>query len=132
MVSFCFYTVTDLKEAEDTGSDTDSVISGSNSLLSGSKRSIHTVGAHSGQIISGVKEACRRAFQSQPQRMMCAMYSCNIQATAVVLGELLLRNCCHSTFTFQYSPCYFSFIEQSIVCDNSTNISNYVFCKYLQ
>lgn len=44
-------------------------------------------GPLSGQIISCVKEACRRAFQSQPQRLLVAMYSCVIQATSEVLGK---------------------------------------------
>lgn len=47
-------------------------------------------GPFSGQIISTVREACRKAFQAQPQRLMTAMYSCNIQVTAEVLGELFL------------------------------------------
>ncbi|XP_045216272.2 elongation factor-like GTPase 1 isoform X2 [Mercenaria mercenaria] len=42
----------------------------------------------SGQLISIVKEACQKAFQTQPQRLMAAMYKCNIQATADVLGKL--------------------------------------------
>ncbi|CAN8029569.1 unnamed protein product, partial [Ixodes persulcatus] len=41
-----------------------------------------TYGPLSGQIISAVKEGCRRAFQAQPQRLLCAMYSCSIQATS--------------------------------------------------
>lgn len=41
----------------------------------------------SGQLIAAVKEACRRAFQAQPQRLMAAMYTCEIMATADVLGE---------------------------------------------
>ncbi|KAJ8029425.1 Elongation factor-like GTPase 1 [Holothuria leucospilota] len=45
-------------------------------------------GPTSGQIISTVKEGCRAAFQTQPQRLMAAMYKCNIQATADVLGPL--------------------------------------------
>ena len=44
-------------------------------------------GPFSGQIMSVVKEGCRRAFQAQPQRLMAAMYSCNIQVNAEVLGE---------------------------------------------
>jgi ribosome assembly protein 1 len=40
----------------------------------------------SGQLIYCVKAACRKAFQTQPQRLMVAMYKCNIQATAEVLG----------------------------------------------
>ena len=42
----------------------------------------------SGQVISAMKEACRRAFLSQPTRLLAAMYSCEIQATADVLGRL--------------------------------------------
>nr|CAD7397519.1 unnamed protein product [Timema poppensis] len=45
-------------------------------------------GPFSGQIMSVVKEGCRRAFQVQPQRLMMAMYSCNIQANAEVLGKM--------------------------------------------
>ncbi|KAG0411009.1 hypothetical protein HPB47_011881 [Ixodes persulcatus] len=44
-----------------------------------------TYGPLSGQIISAVKEGCRRAFQAQPQRLLCAMYSCSIQATSDAL-----------------------------------------------
>ncbi|KAL4228082.1 Elongation factor-like GTPase 1 [Mactra antiquata] len=42
----------------------------------------------SGQLISIVKEACQKGFQTQPQRLMAAMYKCDIQATADVLGKL--------------------------------------------
>ncbi|KAH9369902.1 hypothetical protein HPB48_013907 [Haemaphysalis longicornis] len=49
-----------------------------------------TYGPLSGQIISAVKEGCRRAFQAQPQRLLCAMYSCNIQVTSEALREWLL------------------------------------------
>ncbi|KAK6644054.1 hypothetical protein RUM43_000319 [Polyplax serrata] len=44
-------------------------------------------GPLSGQIMSCVKDGCRKAFQAQPQRIMAAMYSCNIQANAEVLGK---------------------------------------------
>lgn len=44
-------------------------------------------GPVSGQMIAAMKEACRRAFQAQPQRLMAAMYTCEIMATAEVLGE---------------------------------------------
>jgi hypothetical protein len=37
--------------------------------------------------MSAVKEGCRRAFQAQPQRLMAAMYTCNIHVNAEVLGE---------------------------------------------
>ncbi|XP_066994936.2 elongation factor-like GTPase 1 [Anabrus simplex] len=42
-------------------------------------------GPFSGQIMSTVKDACRRAFQAQPQRLMAAMYSCSIQVNADML-----------------------------------------------
>ena len=45
-------------------------------------------GPLSGQLISAVKEGCRRAFMSQPMRLMSAMYSCEIQATSDVLGKV--------------------------------------------
>jgi ribosome assembly protein 1 len=48
-------------------------------------------GPFSGQVMSAIKEGCRRAFQSQPQRLMWAMYSCTIQATADVLGKHTLQ-----------------------------------------
>ncbi|CAH2049318.1 unnamed protein product, partial [Iphiclides podalirius] len=38
----------------------------------------HTFGPLSGQIMSAVKEACRKAFQVRPQRLMTAMYFCDI------------------------------------------------------
>lgn len=41
----------------------------------------------SGQLMSIVKEACQKSFQTQPQRLMAAMYKCTIQATADVLGR---------------------------------------------
>ncbi|UYV72278.1 EFTUD1 [Cordylochernes scorpioides] len=45
------------------------------------------MGACTGQVITAVKEGCRKAFQTQPQRLMAAMYSCDIQVTSEVLGE---------------------------------------------
>ncbi|XP_068176852.1 elongation factor-like GTPase 1 [Antennarius striatus] len=45
-------------------------------------------GQVSGQLIAAVKEACRQAFQAQPQRLMAAMYTCEIMATADVLGRV--------------------------------------------
>lgn len=46
-----------------------------------------TYGPFSGQIMSTVKEGCRKAFQNQPQRLVTPMYSCNIVVSADVLGE---------------------------------------------
>ncbi|OQV14692.1 Elongation [Hypsibius exemplaris] len=42
-------------------------------------------GPLSGQLISTMKEGCRRAFQAQPQRLMVALYSSVIQTTSDVL-----------------------------------------------
>ena len=44
-------------------------------------------GPISGQIISTMKEACRRAFSAQPRRLLMAMYSGTIQVSAEALGE---------------------------------------------
>jgi len=44
-------------------------------------------GPLSGQIMSTVKECCRRAFQAQPQRLMAAMFSCIIQINSDALGK---------------------------------------------
>lgn len=40
----------------------------------------------SGQIISMVKDGCRRAFQLHSQRLMAAMYQCSIQVSGDVVG----------------------------------------------
>ena len=48
---------------------------------------IDPFGPISGQIMSTVKEICRRAFQSQPQRLMAAMFSCIIQIDSDALGR---------------------------------------------
>ncbi|KAG7235345.1 hypothetical protein INR49_002768 [Caranx melampygus] len=45
-------------------------------------------GPVSGQLIAAMKEACRHAFQAQPQRLMAAMYTCEIMSTAEVLGRV--------------------------------------------
>jgi len=45
-------------------------------------------GPLSGQIVSTVKEGCRRAFQKQHQRLVTAMYTCEISVKAEVLGKL--------------------------------------------
>lgn len=50
--------------------------------------SIDRFGPFSGQLMSAVKEGCRRAFQLQPMRLMAAMYTCHIQTTAEVLGRM--------------------------------------------
>ncbi|XP_048484589.1 elongation factor-like GTPase 1 [Plutella xylostella] len=48
----------------------------------------YTFGPLSGQIMSAVKDGCRKAFQVQPQRLMAAMYSCDIIVDQKVLGKL--------------------------------------------
>lgn len=44
-------------------------------------------GPFSGQLIATMKEACRYALQAKPQRLMAAMYTCDIMATGDVLGK---------------------------------------------
>lgn len=51
-----------------------------------SRQALH--GILSGQIISAVKDGCRQAFLLQPARLMAAMYTCNIQTPADVLGKM--------------------------------------------
>ncbi|XP_044000241.1 elongation factor-like GTPase 1 isoform X2 [Gambusia affinis] len=50
--------------------------------------SVDCYGPVSGQLIAAMKEACRHAFQAQPHRLMAAMYTCEIMATAEVLGRV--------------------------------------------
>jgi len=45
-------------------------------------------GPLSGQMISAVKEGCRMAFQTKPQRLMEALYLCEIQVTSTALGKM--------------------------------------------
>ncbi|KAK6475081.1 elongation factor-like GTPase 1 [Huso huso] len=45
-------------------------------------------GPFSGQLIAAMKDACRHAFQAKPQRLLAAMYTCEIMATAEVLGRV--------------------------------------------
>uniref|UniRef100_A0A8C2JN49 Elongation factor like GTPase 1 n=1 Tax=Cyprinus carpio TaxID=7962 RepID=A0A8C2JN49_CYPCA len=50
--------------------------------------SVDCYGPFSGQLIAAMKDTCRYAFQAKPQRLMAAMYTCEIMATAEVLGKL--------------------------------------------
>ncbi|XP_027427421.1 elongation factor-like GTPase 1 isoform X1 [Zalophus californianus] len=45
-------------------------------------------GPFSGQLIATMKEACRYALQVKPQRLMAAMYTCDIMTTSDVLGRV--------------------------------------------
>lgn len=45
-------------------------------------------GPFSGQIISVVKEACKRSFQLHPQRLVTPMYTCSIVVDVNVLNKL--------------------------------------------
>ena len=42
----------------------------------------------SGLLIATMKEACRKVYLSGHKRLLAAMYSCNIQTSADVLGKL--------------------------------------------
>ncbi|XP_035706674.1 elongation factor-like GTPase 1 isoform X2 [Folsomia candida] len=48
----------------------------------------HPFGPFSGQLMSCVRDACRKSFQTQAQRLKVAMYSCSIQVNGEVLGKL--------------------------------------------
>jgi len=45
-------------------------------------------GPLSGQIVSTVKDCCRKAFLAKPVRLMTAMYACSIAVKAEVLGKM--------------------------------------------
>jgi len=45
-------------------------------------------GPMSGQLMSAMKEGILKSFNQHPRRLMVAMYSCEIQATAEVLGRM--------------------------------------------
>ena len=47
-------------------------------------------GPISGQVMSAVREGCRKAFNCHPRRLKIAMYSCNIQVPGEALGEYYL------------------------------------------
>lgn len=53
----------------------------------GEMLNVDCYGPFSGQLIATMKEACRYAMQVKPQRLMAAMYTCEIMATAEVLGQ---------------------------------------------
>ncbi|XP_046350555.2 elongation factor-like GTPase 1 [Haliotis rufescens] len=53
-----------------------------------SKQKQVAFGPFSGQLMSCMRDGCRRAYQAQPQRLSVAMYKCTIQATTEVLGKL--------------------------------------------
>ncbi|CAH2232196.1 jg12355 [Pararge aegeria aegeria] len=57
-------------------------------LDKGEEDTTYTYGPLSGQIMSAVKEGCRKAFEAQPQRLMAAMYSCDIVVDQKVLVYL--------------------------------------------
>lgn len=57
-----------------------------------SKQKQVAFGPFSGQLMSCMRDGCRRAYQAQPQRLSVAMYKCTIQATTEVLGKLRHKN----------------------------------------
>jgi len=80
-------------KTEDAGDDGDADDDNLPTVHGSSSSRLERGGRHcqlSGQLMSCVKEGCRRAFQAHPQRLMWPMYTCVIQATTDVLGELPL------------------------------------------
>lgn len=59
----------------------------SSSQRKGEPQTADCYGPFSGQLIATMKEACRYAMHAKPQRLMAAMYTCEIMATAEVLGK---------------------------------------------
>lgn len=72
-------------------SEPDASQSGASHVKRRTDASADCYGPVSGQLIAAVKDACRHAFQTKPQRLMAAMYTCDIMATAEVLGKLRER-----------------------------------------
>lgn len=60
----------------------------SSSQRKGEPQTADCYGPFSGQLIATMKEACRYAMHAKPQRLMAAMYTCEIMATAEVLGRV--------------------------------------------
>jgi len=44
-------------------------------------------GPLSGQIVATIRDGCRKAFDSQPRRLVAAMYKCEIMVNAEALGK---------------------------------------------
>ena len=57
-----------------------------------SEKKIESQGHLSGQLIGIVKDGCRKAFETQPQRLMVAMYKCTVQCTTEALGEYFTKS----------------------------------------
>ena len=71
---------------EETENCIESLQENSSKSTSDKDRSKKKESPMSGQLIYCMKEGCRKAFQTQPQRLAAAMYKCSIQATSEVLG----------------------------------------------
>lgn len=71
----------DNNESDDNQDDDTNVSSG---IRIAWKKELY--GPMSGQIMSVMKEGCRQAFEAQPQRLMVAMYTCEVQCNSEVLG----------------------------------------------
>lgn len=48
---------------------------------------IHIRGPLSGQIVSTIRDGCRKAFDSQPRRLVAAMFKCETMVNAEALGK---------------------------------------------
>ncbi|XP_059152512.1 elongation factor-like GTPase 1 [Physella acuta] len=77
-----------VNQAGSAANDNQSSLNGDDSPTESFTKQNNAYGPLSGQLISAMKEGCRRAFQSQPQRLMAAMYQCEVQANMDVLGKL--------------------------------------------
>lgn len=50
--------------------------------------SFESIGTFSGQIVSAMKDGCRKAFDSNPRRLVEAMYKCDIQTPINIIGNV--------------------------------------------
>lgn len=75
--------------------ETLSITSGESSTLQGQQKPRRVIdkskivinrGPLSGQIVSTIREGCRKAFDSQPRRLVAAMYKCETMVNAEALG----------------------------------------------
>ena len=84
MMGVCFIVLEwTIKEEEQ-----DEVVDNQALLVNEDQNNYQAYGPISGQIMSTVKEGCKKAFQAQPQRLCSPMFSCTIQVSSDVLGKM--------------------------------------------
>lgn len=82
----------DVSKQRSDRSNSPATDTGAESGNGGSGRVRDVFGPMSGQLMSVVKDGCRKSFQTMPQRLMVAMYHCTIQASTDALGKCPVTN----------------------------------------